>query len=71
MPVKVCTGALSHDPARRPRCLSAGDLYLGGCVRLSKNAGPLILVQALPTLSKFALTPKGHSLPSMRHAEQY
>jgi hypothetical protein len=44
MPVKVCTGAPSHDPARHPRSLSAGDLHLGGCARLSKDAGSLIPV---------------------------
>jgi len=44
MPVKVCTGASLHDPTRDPRSLSAGDLHLGGCARLSKDAGSLIPV---------------------------
>jgi hypothetical protein len=43
MPVKVCTGARYHDPTRHPRSVSDGDLHLGGCARLSKDAGSLIL----------------------------
>jgi hypothetical protein len=42
MPVKVYTGAHFHDPARDPRSLSSGDLHLGDCARLSKDAGSLI-----------------------------
>jgi hypothetical protein len=34
-------GRTPHDPARHPRSLSAGDLHLGGCARLSKDAGSL------------------------------
>jgi hypothetical protein len=44
-PVKICTGGRYHDPTRHPRSLSAGDLHLGGCGRLSKDAGSLILLQ--------------------------
>ncbi len=55
MPVKVCTGAPPHDPARHPRSLSAGDLHLGGCARLSKDAGSLIPVPQ--TQSAFAANP--------------
>jgi hypothetical protein len=43
-PSKSARAASSHDPARRPLSLSAGDLYLSGCARLSKDAGSLILV---------------------------
>jgi len=45
MPVKVNTGAHFHDPARDPRSLSSGDLHLGGCARLSKDAGSLMQFQ--------------------------
>jgi hypothetical protein len=43
-PTKSARAASCHDPARHPRSLSAGDLHLGGCARLSKDAGSLIPV---------------------------
>lgn len=48
-------GRTPHDPARHPRSLSAGDLHLGGCARLSKDAGSLIPVPQ--TQSAFAANP--------------
>jgi len=50
-PSKFARPNCPHDPARRPRFLSAGDLRLSGSAGLSKDAGSLI--QLLETQSAF------------------